>query len=88
MKMAVLWSVASCSLVEIYRRFRGACCLYHQGYAHIALMMEAARNSETSVNLYQTTTTQKTAIFMCTILFSTMSHFFETDEIQFELHVK
>jgi hypothetical protein len=26
-----------CSLVEVYRRFRGACCLHHQG----ALMMEA-----------------------------------------------
>jgi hypothetical protein len=31
MKMAVLWVVAPCSLVEVYRRFRGACCLYHQG---------------------------------------------------------
>jgi hypothetical protein len=29
----------------------------------IALMMEAANTSETSVNFYQTTTTQKTAIF-------------------------
>jgi hypothetical protein len=36
------------SLVEVYRRFRGACCL-------IALMMEAASISETSVNFYQTT---------------------------------
>jgi hypothetical protein len=23
--------VASCSLVEVYRSFRGACCLHHQG---------------------------------------------------------
>jgi hypothetical protein len=30
-KMAVFWFVAPCSLVEIYRRFRGACCLQHQG---------------------------------------------------------
>jgi hypothetical protein len=30
-KMAVFWDVAPCSLVEVYRRFRGACCLHHQG---------------------------------------------------------
>jgi Zn-dependent protease len=36
--MAFFWDVASCSLVEVYRRFRGAYCLRHQG----ALMAEAA----------------------------------------------
>jgi hypothetical protein len=30
MKMAVFWVVAPCSLVEVYRRFRGACCLSYQ----------------------------------------------------------
>jgi hypothetical protein len=40
-KMAVFWVMAPCSLVEVYR--------------FIALMMEAARTSETSVNFYQTT---------------------------------
>jgi hypothetical protein len=25
------WDVAPCSLVEVYRRFRGACCLHYQG---------------------------------------------------------
>jgi hypothetical protein len=30
LKMAVFWVVAPCSLVEVYRLFRGACCLYHQ----------------------------------------------------------
>jgi hypothetical protein len=30
-KMTVFWVVAPCSLVEIYRRFRGACCLHHLG---------------------------------------------------------
>jgi hypothetical protein len=43
-KTAVFWVVAPCSLVEIYQRFRGR-----------ALMMEAARTSETLVNFYQTT---------------------------------
>jgi hypothetical protein len=31
MKMAVFWVVTPCSLVEVYRRFGGACCLHHQG---------------------------------------------------------
>jgi hypothetical protein len=30
MKIVVLWVVA-CSLVEVYRRFRGDCCLHRQG---------------------------------------------------------
>jgi hypothetical protein len=31
MMMAVFWVVAPCSLVELYQRFRGPCCLHHQG---------------------------------------------------------
>jgi hypothetical protein len=31
MKSAVFWVVAPCSLVEVYQRFRGPCCLHHQG---------------------------------------------------------
>jgi hypothetical protein len=42
--MAVFWDVALCSLVKIILRFR-----------LIALMMEAAITSETSVNFYETT---------------------------------
>jgi hypothetical protein len=30
-KMAVFWVAAPCSLVEVYLRFRGPCCLHHQG---------------------------------------------------------
>jgi hypothetical protein len=29
--MTVVWVVAPCSLVEVYGRFKGACCLHHQG---------------------------------------------------------
>jgi hypothetical protein len=29
-KMVVLWVVAQCSLVKVYQRFRGPCCLHHQ----------------------------------------------------------
>jgi hypothetical protein len=42
--MTVFWDVAPCSPVEVYRRFRA-----------FALMMKAARTSETSANFYQTT---------------------------------
>jgi hypothetical protein len=31
MKMAVFWVVAPYSLVEVYRRFGGICCLHHRG---------------------------------------------------------
>jgi hypothetical protein len=48
LKMAVFWVVAPCSLVEVYRPFRGAYCLHHQGD-------EAARTAVILVNFYQTT---------------------------------
>jgi hypothetical protein len=35
MMMVVFWVVAPCSLVEFYRRFKGACCLHHQGDARL-----------------------------------------------------
>jgi hypothetical protein len=31
MKMVLFWVIMPCSLVEVFRRFRGACCLHHQG---------------------------------------------------------
>jgi hypothetical protein len=63
MKMAVFWVVAPCSLIAVYQRFRGPCCLHHQGW-----MMEATRTSETLVNFYQTTQryNPKTVIFVLT----------------------
>jgi hypothetical protein len=42
MKTAVFWVVAPCSLVEVYRRFRGACCLHHQGRLHCATTQKTA----------------------------------------------
>jgi hypothetical protein len=32
MKMMAFWAIAPCNIVEVYRRFRGAYCFYHQGY--------------------------------------------------------
>jgi hypothetical protein len=48
LKMAVIWVVAPCSLAEVYRRFRGTCCLNHQG----------------DMTRPHSATTQKTAIFI------------------------
>jgi hypothetical protein len=51
--MAVFWVVASCSLVEVYQRFRGP--ISQTVSTRAAMMMEVARTSETLVNFYQTT---------------------------------
>jgi hypothetical protein len=52
--MAVFWVVASCSLVEVYRRFRGACCLHNQGDEFTHLYCTRLHGAAT----------QKTAIFI------------------------
>jgi hypothetical protein len=57
----ILWDYslcdkAPCSLVEVYRRFRGAYCLNHQANKSLtALMMDAVITSETSVYFNETT---------------------------------
>jgi hypothetical protein len=43
----VFWDILPCKII-VDRRFRGACCLHHQGN-------EAARKCETSVDIYLTT---------------------------------
>jgi hypothetical protein len=57
MKFRVFWDVLPCSQVDVDGLFRGAYWLHHQGdeCTVIALMMEASRTSETSVNNYLTT---------------------------------
>jgi hypothetical protein len=32
--MAFFWVIAPCSLVEVYQRFRGPCCLHYQGFKY------------------------------------------------------
>jgi hypothetical protein len=54
-KMTVFWVVAQCSLVVVYQRVGGPCCLHHQG-------------DETRLH---GATTQKTAIFICTQIYTT-----------------
>jgi hypothetical protein len=49
----VFWDLLPCKII-IDRRFRGTCCLHHQGWATASLMMKAARTSETSVDNYFT----------------------------------
>jgi hypothetical protein len=31
MKLRVFWDILPCSQIDVDRRFRGACCLHHQG---------------------------------------------------------
>jgi hypothetical protein len=45
--MTAFWDVAPCSLVEVVRRFWGACCL--SIIREITLIKEAVRTSETSL---------------------------------------
>jgi hypothetical protein len=45
--MTVFWDVASCSVVETYRRYRGTYCLHHQGDRR-----STRRNIEENSHLY------------------------------------
>jgi hypothetical protein len=36
LKIAIFWNVAPYGLVETDRRFRGVCCLHHQGDERLA----------------------------------------------------
>jgi hypothetical protein len=60
MKIAVFWVVATGSLVEVYQRFRGPCCLHHQGDRPTTRLHGA--------------TTQKTAIFICVLFICERGH--------------
>jgi hypothetical protein len=51
MKFRVFWDVLQCSQTDVDRRFRGKCCLHHQGDRPD----ETVRTSETSVNISLTT---------------------------------
>jgi hypothetical protein len=51
-KMAVFWVVAPCSLVEVYERLRGSCCLDHHGATTqktASFVLTAARTSNPSI---------------------------------------
>jgi hypothetical protein len=61
--MIVFWDVASCSLVEIDRRFRGAYCLHHQDDYDDDGGSRYLWNVSISTRLHGTTS-QKILIFM------------------------
>jgi hypothetical protein len=72
-KLTAFWVVAPCSLVQVYRRFRGASCLHLKdiiGRTIIALVIQAASASETSVDFHQIhgAGSEKTATFMLQLL--------------------
>jgi hypothetical protein len=62
-KMAVFWVVVPCSLVEVYQRFRGPCCLHHQGDEYFVLT--AMRTSNPTISTYLL---KKTRLEKCTLL--------------------
>jgi hypothetical protein len=43
MRMAVFWGVAPYSLVEVYRRFRGAYCFYRHHYGLVIFILGTVR---------------------------------------------
>jgi hypothetical protein len=45
--MTVFWVVAPCSLIEVYQRFRGTCCLHHQGGESISTQGSSEVNPDT-----------------------------------------
>jgi hypothetical protein len=52
LKTAVFWDVASCSLVDVYRRFRGVWCLHHEddgGRELISVRQHDARTHDTAI---------------------------------------
>jgi hypothetical protein len=50
--MMAVWDVAPCSLVEVYRRFRGACCFHHQGDGLKIGVQPTSRNVVNQYNEY------------------------------------
>jgi hypothetical protein len=50
-EMAVFWVVAPCSLVEVYQRFRGPCCLHHQGDCSDNTAQQSRRQPSTIISL-------------------------------------
>jgi hypothetical protein len=49
MRMTVYWVIAPCCRVEVYRRFRGAFCIHHQGGKRALNRMRVLGFSATSV---------------------------------------
>jgi hypothetical protein len=50
MKLTAFWATALCSIVEVYRRFRDACCLHQQSPNEVVI-----RNGETPIYFIETT---------------------------------
>jgi hypothetical protein len=55
LKIAVFWLVAPCILVDIYRRFRGICCIHNQRYESWEHDDGGSKYLWTSANFYKTT---------------------------------
>jgi hypothetical protein len=64
-KMVVFWPFAPCTLVEVYRRFRGACCLNPSGdnSSHWLWSLQAPLKRRKTSTRVQDATSGKSAIF-------------------------
>jgi hypothetical protein len=60
MKIAVFWVVAPCSLVEVYQRFRGPCCLHHQG--------DRPKTQKTAIFILTAVRTSNPTPFFCLVV--------------------
>jgi hypothetical protein len=52
MKIAVFWVVAPCSLVDVYQRFRGPCCLHHQGDEYLGRKFAALSEAKVKEGIF------------------------------------
>jgi hypothetical protein len=67
MKVTAFWDTAPRSLVEVYRRFRDAYCLHHQGDDGAVRTSETSKRRSTSTNyamLYHRTLSSSRNILM------------------------
>jgi hypothetical protein len=48
---AVFWVVAPCSLMEIYKRFRGSCCLRQQDDHRLCIRQHGATVQKTAISI-------------------------------------
>jgi hypothetical protein len=78
MNMVVLWDVAPCSLVEVYRRFKDDCCLHRLGDEEVPL-----RRWVTSTRQHGATSRQQLCSPLTIVISSATINFRFTDLVRF-----
>jgi hypothetical protein len=65
MKMIALWATVSCSLVEVYQRFRGAYYLHQQGDGAIRTSETPTYSNETTLRYIPEASHLQEFLFNC-----------------------